>query len=358
MNTRAVVFALVLALFVSGCANLSGPPPVKALSLNRVAGIGKAGLFAVDPAGTLVALARSGLVLHDVASESAHRVSTEDPVALAWHPQGSVLAAVYPHGEEGIRVLQLSRQGDLLQESLLPVQYRAVCWTVRGELLVAGSALKVYSFGANLQQWLYRFGPDGVVEARLSDTTLKPLTARTLAPVLGQFLPVLFSPYGDELVFVSLHDPPEFAPYAEVVHYNWPASAQRSLLELPLQSIGMEPGRQADSVELVLEAGRTSLDVWPAVDRPRDPDDSLHFIGGRWYQGRELLADWGSGARLQRLGDGRFFAAVDRVLYQGDGLPVQAGRGYDEKTWTLRRWRASGLISPSEYRNLLGKESQ
>jgi hypothetical protein len=61
---------------------------------------------------------------------------------------------------------------------------------------------------------------------------------------------------------------------------------------------------------------------------------------------------------VQRLAEGRFFAAVDRVLYQGDGLPLQAGRGYDEKIWTLRRWRASGLISPSEYRNLLGKESQ
>lgn len=358
MNKRYVVFALVFALFTAGCANVSVPQPVQGLPLARVAGIGEAGLFAADPAGTLVAIARNGLVLHDVVTASAHQVFAEDPVALAWHPEGSVLAAVYPEGEEGIRVLQLSRQGDVLKESFHPVQYSGLCWSAHGELLVSGAALKVYSFGANLQQRLYRFEADDVVETGLSDTTLKPSTARALAPVLGQFLPVLFSPYGDELVFVSLHDPPEFAPYAEVVNHNWPAGVQRSLIELPLQRIGIEPGRRADSVELVLEGGRTPLDVWPGVDRHRDGVGSLHFEDGRWYHGSKMVADWGAGARLQRFADGRFFVAVNRALYRGTGLPFQAGHGYDEETWTLRRWRAAGLISPAEYVNLLGKESQ
>jgi len=102
------------------------------------------------------------------------------------------------------------------------------------------------------------------------------------------------------------------------------------------------------------------VDLWPTaldISVPA-PDQTYRFADGRLYQGRELLADWGEGARLQILDDGRFLLAVQQSLYIGDGLQPRPRQKYDEKAWNLRRWRYQGLITQDEYLNLLQENNK
>jgi len=354
---RSIFSAIIIATFVllSGCVAGSPPQAINKTPLTRIADIDSTGLFAADQDGRNLAVSRSGLLLLDLESGSGQKLSSESPVALAWSPDGSALAAAFQIADYETRLELYSAQGALLHETLLPVVVSQMVWSSRGDLLVTGFALKVYSFGGNLRQTLYRVTTEQIVEKVLADTSLKPATTKKFMPIMQSVQPVIFSPQGDELVFAKLHDPPAFAPYLQLRHMNWESGVERSLVKIPLQPIQFFWRGSENAVGVMAQAENFSLSLWPfaegSAEQLRVP--FYQFGKGRLYYGERLVADWDDEALLQILDDGRYFLAQKRHVYLGDGLQLVPRSVYNEKSWILRRWRFGGLITSDEYLNLL-----
>jgi hypothetical protein len=350
--STVIITALV---FLFGCVSGSPPQGINEIPLTRITEIDSAGLFASGLNGRKLAVSRRGLQLLDLESDSKRKLSSETPVALAWSLDNSSLAAAFPVADYETILAIYSDQGKLLHETLLPVALSQMVWSVRGDLLVTGFALKIYSFGGNLRQVLYHIDAEQVVEKVLADTSLKPATAKKLAPIMQSVQPVVFSPYGDELVFVKLHDPPALSPYQQLQYMNWESGAERSLGKISLQPVEFFWRGSESSVDVMAQAENFSLPLWPSAEesaeQPRVP--FYQFAKGRLYYGEKLVADWGDEARLQILVDGRYFLAQKGRLYFGDGLQSASRVVYNEKAWTLRRWRFEDLITSDEYLNLL-----
>ncbi len=360
MKTFLTAVVLPLSILLFGC--IAGPPPqsINDNPLIRVAAINKAGTFAANQEGDKIALARNGLYLHDLESSSSKNLSPDHPVALAWSADGLTLAVAFPVADYETRLTLYSIQGELLHEVLLPVAFNQMTWSDRGDLLVMGFALKIFSFGADLQQILYKVVGEDVIATVLSDTTLRVSTVKKLAGIMRDVLPVAFSPTGDELVYVHLHEPPQFSPYLKLLYKNWQVGSGRSLQEMPLQRVQVAWDNSAQSVAVRTADSVQKLDLWPTVEEvaSRPVADHYRFVNGRLYDGYELLADWGGDAQLQILPDGSFLLAVNNILWRGNGLRSEPQEAYSERAWTLRRWRFEGLITADEYQKLLREENR
>ena len=357
---KILLYLFLAFFFLPGC--IVGPPPQSASEnpLTKVAVIDSSGLFSANRGGHKLAFARDGLLLLDLAFNSEQKLSSEQPVALAWSIDGSTLATAFSTSDYETLLALYSEKGQLLHETLLPAALTQMVWSVRGDLLVTGFALKIYSFGGNLRQLLYRADTDPVVETVLSDTTLKPATVKRFSAMMQSFQPVEFSPDGDELVYVQLHDPPEFPPYIQLLYRNWQVADGRSLQKRSLQALQFEWDSTGDSLKVVSDAGVSKYDLWPIEGTVSELSLSgdYHFEGGRLYDDGKLLADWGAGAQLQVLAGGRYLLAIENALYLGEGLRAALPVGYREKNWTLRRWRFEGLITPVEYQRLLQEDEK
>lgn len=360
-NKTVVVVVLTLLASLAGCSSKSAPQAVSQGSLTPVVKIDRDGVFAADPDGQKVAFVRGALQLYVPSSPEVVVLSRETPAALAWNRDGTKLAAVYPAGENRTRLKIFDPRGTLLLEVTLPVTYLRLKWPTQGDLLLVGYALKNYSFGSNLTQTLYIVTASGPVPLSLSDTTIKPATAKAYEGSLGEFLPVAFSSQGDELVYARLHDPPEFPPYLQLVYRNWQVPREVKLERVSLEPLRLSLQQRQERVDLFTPAGAltASVDLWGeprAIDDEEShsaglpsPSGQYRFVAGRLYDGPNLLAQWAPGSRFQFLTAGRFMLAVDEQLYLGSGLEDESWPVYREKAWVLRRWLHHGLITYEEY---------
>ncbi|MDH3998670.1 MAG: hypothetical protein OET90_07500 [Desulfuromonadales bacterium] len=330
--------------------------------LTKIAKLDESNLFAADDHGLKVAFSRDGLFLQSLTPATAstslkeQKLSSLSPTFLAWSHDGSALAAAYPEVDYVTRVVVYAPDGDILQETTLPVTLSQMVWSARGDLLTTGFKLKKYSFGANLQQQFSLLNQSKVDPVLLTDSTLKPSTAREFETMLPELQPVIFSPYGDELVYVLLHDPPEFPPFLQIYYRNWQTSGHRKLLKLPLQNLELTWSDDCDSVTVQTSDGTQHIPLWPqTAEQEKQSRQTLmappRFSNGRLYNEQgQLLVDWEEGSQLQMLSDGRYLLALDNRLYLGNDLSPIERKPYSEKDWTLRRWRFEGLVTPAEYR--------
>ena len=350
---------LVALVLLHGC---STAPPPRSLSDNplvRISAIDDGALFSAPHDGSRVAIAADGLSLYESDSQLIRELSGEEPLALAWSRDGSTLAAAFHVADYETRVSLYSAKGDVLRQLVLPVALTRMTWSTRGDLLATGLALKNYTFGGNLRQALYRIDMEDTWETLLTDSTLRPSLVKQLAPVIGTLQPVAFSPDGDELAYLHLHDPPEFAPYLELKYRNWQSDEERTLQRLPQQAWRLAWGSSDDSIELLAANDSHVFELYPPVERAERPAlQEYTFHDGRLHDGRQLLADWGETARWQPLDHGRFLLAVEKTLYLGDGLRPVSQKVYSDKLWNLRRWRFEGLINQGEYQKLLREAIQ
>jgi len=279
---------------------------------------------------------------------------------LAWSPDGLSLAATFERAEFETELLVYSADGVVMNEAVIPVALSQLYWSSRGDLLAVGFVLKVYSFGGNLRQLLYRIDDDALVETLLTDSTLRPSLAKQVKPILHSLLPVSFSPQGDELVFLRLQDPPEFSAYFQLLYQNWQADKPRELHKTPLQAMSFNWETSGNTVNVLTEEVLQTFHIWPSEGEVVVPstEEAYKFIDGRLYYGSELLFDWGEKSQIQILEDGKFLLSVNRSLYLGDGLQNRAHPVYNEKAWNLRRWRYEELVTPSEYQKLLEEIDQ
>jgi hypothetical protein len=359
MNKTYALAIIAVLVFLCGCVVTPPPKSINNDPLVEVVALDERGLFAADRNGLKIAVANRGLTLVSLDSKSEQRLSPDQPIALSWSPDNLALAAAFSAGDYETRLVLYSAQGEILHETFLPVALSQMVWSVRGDLLATGFVLKTFSFGGNLQQLLYRVDGDDLETTVLSDTTLTLKTMQNILPVMQGVLPVAFSPSGDEMVYIQVHDPPQFSPFLQLLHRNWQTGGRRPLQRMPLQSLSLAWDKSGQSVIVRSSSGALKLDLWPVAEDVFDlPVDSRYqFANGQLYDADELLADWGAGAHLQILSDGRFLVSVRKILYLGGGLQGESYEEQSEKTWNLRRWRFEGLITPEEYLNLSREEN-
>lgn len=359
MNILSSVVAITSFLILCGCVVTPPPQSINNDLLVKVIAIDEVGLFAADWDGHKVAVAKSGLTLLSLDTNSEQILSPNQPIALSWSPDGLALAAAFSMGDYETRLVLYSAQGEPLQETLLPVALSQMIWSARGDLLATGFVLKTFSFGGNLQQLLYIVDGGDVETTVLSDTTLTLKTMQNILPVMQGVLPVAFSPSGDELVYVHVHDPPQFSPFMQILHRNWQVGGRRPLQRMPLQQLSLDWDKFGQSVTVRSSNGVQKLDLWLAAEGSVDLSvgSRYRFDNGQLYDGEKLLTDWGDGAHLQILSGGRFLLSVKKTLYLGGGLQDESYGKYNEKMWNLRRWRFEGLITQEEYLNLSREEN-
>jgi hypothetical protein len=357
---RLLFSTIIILTFAAACATGTPPKSISEHPLLPLADIDELGLFSASQSGTKIALVNDGLYLLDPESGDKKRLSSAKPIALAWSPDGLSLAAAFERVDYETELLLYSADGTVLNEAVIPVALSQLHWSSRGDLLAVGFVLKVYSFGGNLRQLLYRIDDDTLVETLLTDSTLRPSLAKQVKPLLHSLLPVSFSPQGDELVFLRLHDPPEFSAYFQLLYQNWQVDKPRELHKTPLQSMSFDWAPSGNTVNVLSEEGLQTLNLWPSEGKAVVPSTAEHyrFINGRLSHGLDLLVDWGEKAQMQILSEGKFLLAVNRSLYLGDGLKSHSDPTYNETEWNLRRWRYEELMTPSEYQKLLEEVDQ
>lgn len=265
---------------------------------------------AESPDGRLLADGRDGLILVDKASARRERLAVETPAALAWRRDGGQLAAVLPgRGTMAQQLVVFDQDGKRRNVLELSGHVVALNWSARHDLLVAGYRWQAFSFGANLSQWLLRISETAVERITLGDVTVEPGTARRFAPLLSGLLPVAFSPAGDELVYLRLHDPPQSPAYLQLLHRNWQVPGERKLLDLlPVRPTAVEWTAASDAIVCRSEEMLSSqVVVWPAPDS-------------------EPLAA----------------SRSDTTFIHND-----------DRLWLMRKWRFEGLITPEEFQMVI-----
>jgi len=371
MRWSLLLVTIGTAASITACT----PLPIKGnlpagITVQKLAATAGGSAAAWSNDGRKIAYLHEGVRVRDLAANSDVLVADAAPVAMAWAPDDRALAVAYAEAGQTRLQLRHMQPNEPVTQILLPGEPSRLFWP-GPEIIVCTSKLKRYSFGGNLQVQMVRW--DGEAEPRvetLYDTTLKPLTLQSW----GGRLPALFadlSPWGDALLYTRLHDPPEFPPYLDLVWRHLDSGTERTLADLNLLSAGARFISGDDRFVVAdgtKETRRVDLwhdrveDVWPA------PGTALAVSAG----GRSLLLDgqlWVDGTRILTVRDvDQAYFSPDgeqlllhsgSTLYQLSGLPTDPPPELPvgpalERLKLLRRWRASGLISPEEFQREKG----
>lgn len=264
--------------------------------------------LAASPDRVSTAFGRQGLWLQNNASGQRRQLAPETPLALAWRRDGRQLAAAFPavDQERGYLVVY-DASGQRVDAWELPGRIVALTWSARNDLLAVGYQLRIFSFGANLSQWLIHVKDARIEQIPLGDMTIEPATARQWASMLPELLAVAFSPDGDELVLLRLHDPPQFPPYLQLLHRNWQVPGERKLKDLPVQPTTLAWAASGEAVNIQTTGQPVQrLELWPQMP-------------------------------------------VTASTATKSGLPDPLPSPRDDRLWTLRKWRFEGLITPEEF---------
>ncbi len=220
---------------------------------------------------------------------------------------------------------------------------------------------KRFSFGVNLRTYLVRWQRDaGAGETLLADVTVDP----SLPTFVGDAFPagpiLLVSPYGDEIVYTRIHDPPAFSPEYRVLVRHLVSGRERLLSRHALsggavalypdgESILLSDGRKVSRISLWGEEQTVVADT-PASEL--DVGGDYRFLAGRLMRGDDLVWEHSGIERAVFSPDGAKLALVARRhIYI---VELQSQQAHPDVKVTaerlqLRRLRALGLISHEEY---------
>lgn len=323
--------ALALTAFCSGCSHLTLATPLPdGLTVSRLGDHLATAPFAVSPDSRMVALCSDGLYLLDSAAGESHRLSITVPAMLSWSPGGGALAVATAGSMETLLSIY-SRTGDLLAESRVKAQLTGLSWLNDRDVAAVGLVMRAFTFGTSAATVLYRWDGSGEpVAITIRETTLRPDTARMVAGDLPLVAAATFSPSGDELLYVHLHDPPMFSPQYKVMLRNMTSNAER---EVSTASLGATPPLFAADGEKVpfgefsfrwFDTGRkTLLRSLPVSGKVSvvSPGGGYQLVGSVLYHnGSRLFALNGEITGRFTADGGTLFLAADGSLYRVDGL--------------------------------------
>lgn len=363
----------LLLCILAGCtsATLSSSRLPEGFSVRNVAEIDLNAEFVVNRAGSVAAMTEESIRVVNLSGGPGRNITAAPATALCFSPDGAQLAAAFAGKEQSVlRVLDL--RGKVIAETILPGRVTAIAWHSERELLATALGITKYTFGSRLTSTLYRWnGSTDPVATSLGDVTVRPHVAKLSQETLFGSLTMAVSPYGDEIAYTSLKDPPLFTPYLRVTVRHLETGAEREIAKASLDSRGpiyapdgeslLMGDRQALSRQISLPDGR-EIDAWPV---PGDhaalsPAGSYVFLDGHLYQaGREIVSfpPESVGAFLP---DGSGLAIVhEGTLYLVAGMrdTQRSVRPRDRKPldlkWLLdlRRLRMLGLITDQEFKS-------
>lgn len=312
---------------------------------------------------SLALVHHDGLFLRPLAEGVEIKLSTDIPVALAFNPSGTELAAAFVVADGSLLRRYGTKSGELLAEISFPGRCEALL-SREGEWLAFVTTVQIFRFGGNMRSRLLRW--DGVHppgESLLNDTTLY----RSSAPretLLSTLQPQL-SPHGDEILYLRLHNPPSFPSNIAVVLRHLETESDRLVAKLPQTSgsaIYLDGGEviaYSDGVNLV-----KLIDPWTEreIDRFARPGDRLSapaYGEILWVDdslirrdGQLLLRFAKTAQPVRFLPAGRLLLRDKEGLWLLSGLPIAPSAqpvADTKKLQLLRKWRAEGLISVREY---------
>ena len=319
-------------------------------------------------ASLLALVRREGLFLRPLDGGVEKQLSAEIPSALAFNPSGTELAAAFVVGE-GSRLRRYSvGNGEVVTEISFPGRCEALL-SREGEWLAFVTTLQSFGFGGNLRSRLLRW--DGVappVESLLNDMTLDLSTLAESKELSATLRPQL-SPYGDEILFLRLHDPPAFDPYLAVVLRHIETGSHRLVAKLPKQGAatyleGGELVAYGDGINLVKIVEPWSEKEEESLVRPgrrllAPPAGEIFWVDQTLLRrdGQVLMNFTEQAQPIAFLADGRLLLRDKVRLWLLSGLPVALSEPpvETEHRRLLRKWRAEGLIDVREYTERIGK---
>lgn len=362
-----ITFCCLCAQILVSCTGLpisgSLPPGCRITLLSRI----QAGApFEPDPAGRQVALARKGLTLLEVATGNGVMLSPDNPQVLTWAPDGRRLAAAF-RNVRGSEVRIYATVGTILGTIIVDGNVSALVWRDEHEVLVAAMEVKVFSFGSNFVQALYRWNNGKPpVRIELRNSTFRPKTKQAGGPELSGLFTLSLSPYGDAIVYSGLHDPPAFSPYICYVLRNLATGSEREIATASLNSGGVIFAGGDDHVlygdgesETVLRAPWQERNLLafsgPGHSLAASGGGNVLLIDGRLFQYGRLLLTFPPDTSGSFNSDGRLlFLRRGEDLFLMTGLPLDPPptipADIRDRFLTLRQWRSDGLIKPADFK--------
>ena len=370
---RCTISALLLLFLFTGCTATPtlDPPLPSGLSVATVAEkLLPQNPISVSPDGSLLAVVRrDGLFLRSLQSGGEKKLSAEHPVAVAFNPGGTEVAAAFLT-TDGSRLQRFATShGEILGELSFSGRCEALL-SRQNEWLAFVTTIESFGFGGNLRSRLLRWdGLQTPVEELLNDVTLDRSTLADKDVLLTSLRPQL-SPYGDEILFLRLHDPPAFDPYIAVVLRHLETRSERLVAKLPKLSgaaIYLAAGEliaYGDGVMVRI------VEPWSDKEQQRLSNPGHQLAAS---SSGEIL--WVDNALLRRNGqivtsfalsaqpvafltDGRLLLRDEKRLLLLSGLPAGSAESpapASDRLLLLRKWRAEGLIDVREYTEQAGK---
>lgn len=290
---------------------------------------------------------------------------------LCFSPDGNNLAASFPvtgkppaADKSVLRIFD--RSGSLVGETTIPARVTSIAWKSNGQLLASSVSMKRFSFGSGLTSLLYTWdGKTSPVATTLNDTTVRPAVAKLPEDTLYGSLHFSVSPYGDEIAYSTLKDPPLFNPYLRIATRHLETGAERDIgvtslgsgapLYTPDGESLLVPSSNGLTRRLTIPDGK-EVNAWPSPgDYPAiSPSGAYLFLDGRLFEDMREIAWFPKESKAAFLADGTGMAIsyMDKV-YLVSGLndgPAPPPPSDMARLLQLRRLRSQGLITEKEYR--------
>jgi hypothetical protein len=367
---------LLLSLFLAtltGCAaTLPTMPLPDGYAVKTFVKVDMGKPFAVNRAGVFAAIVDGSVQIIESAGGPGRVIAPAPATELVFAPDGTRLAALFATADRSLlRIFDL--QGKLLGETLISGRVTSIAWRSDKELLASALTIKKFSFGSEFISVLHRW--DTVtppLATPLSDVTVRPFVAKLPEADLLRSLSMALSPYGDEIAYSALKDPPLYTPYLRIAVRHLETGAERTMAETGIGSGGpifMPDGEslltgdaRALTHQLSLADGR-EMNAWPTAGNRMvlSPSGSYLLLDGSLYQGGREIATFPKESIGVFLPDGSGIALSARgFLFMISGLqdPKPAGLSGDlERTLELRRLHMLGLITDKEFKSRLKKVS-
>jgi hypothetical protein len=369
--TRLSVLLISIVLFsLCGCAGLgkqlSQLPPE--LQMKEVAKTDSASPFAVSRDGKIAYFHEEAI---EVLSTDGQVVKTpllpgQSPSLFSFSPNGKMLLVALPTATgSNLRILTLD--GKLLTEATMPERVTAAAWRGNQHVDAVGLHIKRFSFGTLLTSVFYDWDNSGTpVPTTLSSVTIRPQLAKLPDALLLNSLNMSVSPYGDEIAYSVLKDPPLFTPYQAVITRHIDSGSEHEVTKVSIGSGGPIYAPDGDSL-LVGDSGAVTRRVtipdggeiyaWPSQGSypAVSPSGMYLFLDGHLYRDGQTFATFPAESRGEFLLDGTgLVLSYGSRLYLVSGLNdkgAAARAAINAKLLELRKLRSQGLITEKEYRS-------
>ena len=368
----ALLLSLSLCALAGCMPTLAGSPLPDGFAVRTLAKVDAGGPLALSRTGNIATVAQGSLQVFSASGGPGRSIAAAPATDLRFSPGGERLAASFATSSRTLlRIFDL--RGNILAEALIPGKVTSLAWRSEKELLASALEIKKFSFGSELVGSLYRW--DTVhppLASPLSDVTVRPRVASLPEETLFRSLTMALSPYGDEIAYSSMKDPPVYNPYLRIAVRHLESGAERGVAEVGIGSGGalytpdgeslLTGDTQALTHRLSLPDGKET-DAWPTPgDRlALSPSGSYLLLDGRLYRGGREIVSFPRESTGVFLPDGSGLAiSAEGALFLVDGLQdpqAPALPGELKRVLELRRLRMLGLITDQEFKARMKKVS-